>query len=220
MFLVDKDGILRNGGRVFVPRQRALIDELLRVYHDDQFSGHWGVEKTLELIQRKFYWIGITKDVREYIQICPVCQRKAISHHKPYGSLQPLPQPNEVWREIALDFITGLPESRKGLQAYNTILTVVDRKSKMARFIPTRDDLNATQFAELFHEEIELRFGSPRGIVSDRDSHLTSDFWAEVCRYSLIKRRMSMAFHPQTDGQSEVLNRILEDYLCSYTNET
>jgi transposase InsO family protein len=88
----------------------------------------------------------------------------------------------------------------------------------MARFIPIRDDLTAPEFAALFHESIELKYGSPRGIVSDRDTRITSKFWAEVCAYSLIKRRMSTAFHPQTDGQTEVLNRILEGYLRAYTS--
>jgi hypothetical protein len=69
-----------------------------------------------------------------------------------------------------------------------------------------------------FHESIELKHGSPRGIVSDQDTRITSKFWAEVCAYSLIKRRMSTAFHPQTDRQTEILNRILEGYLRSYTN--
>ena len=88
----------------------------------------------------------------------------------------------------------------------------------MARFVPTNTDIAAPEFAALFHENIELKYGSPQGIVSDRDTRITSQFWAEICAYSLIKRRMSTAFHPQTDGQTEVLNRILEDYLRAYTN--
>jgi transposase InsO family protein len=88
----------------------------------------------------------------------------------------------------------------------------------MAKFIPTTTDISAPEFAALFHESIDLQFGSPRGIVSDRDSRITSKFWAEVCIYSLIKRRMSTAFHPQTDGQTEILNRILENYLRAYTS--
>jgi transposase InsO family protein len=88
----------------------------------------------------------------------------------------------------------------------------------MARFIPITTDIAAPEFAALFHENIELKYGSPRGIVSDRDTRITSKFWAEVCIYSLIKRRMSTAFHPQTDGQTEILNRILENYLRAYTS--
>jgi hypothetical protein len=88
----------------------------------------------------------------------------------------------------------------------------------MARFIPTTTDISAPEFAALFHENIELKYGAPRGVVSDRDTRITSKFWAEVCIYSLIKRRLSTAFHPQTDGQTEILNHILENYLRAYTS--
>ena len=66
----------------------------------------------------------------------------------------------------------------------------------MACFIPTNTNITAPEFAALFHENIELRYGAPTGIVSDRDTRITSKFWAEVCTYSLIKRRLSTAFHP------------------------
>ena len=88
----------------------------------------------------------------------------------------------------------------------------------MAKFILIITNLITFEFAAIFHENIELKYGSPRGIVSDRDTRITSKFWAEVCSYSLIKRRLSTAFHPQTDGQTEILNRILENYLRAYTN--
>jgi transposase InsO family protein len=88
----------------------------------------------------------------------------------------------------------------------------------MARFIPTTTELAAPKFAALFHENIKLKYSSPRGIVSNRDTRITSKFWAEVCSYSLIKRRLSTTFHPQTNGQTEILNRVLEGYLRAYTS--
>jgi hypothetical protein len=126
--------------------------------------------------------------------------------------------PKRPWQEISLDFITQLPSSYVGTTEHDAILVVVDRYTKMARFIPTSTNLTAPEFAALFHENIELKYGSPRGIVSDRDTRITSQFWAEVCSYSLIKRKLSTAFHPQTDGQTEILNRILEGYLRMYTS--
>jgi len=126
--------------------------------------------------------------------------------------------PEQPWQEVSLDFITQLPSSYIGTTEYNAILVVVDRYTKMARFIPTTTNIAAPEFAALFHENIELKYGSPRGIVSDRDTRITSKFWAEVCIYSLIKRRMSTVFHPQTDGQMEILNWILENYLRAYTS--
>jgi transposase InsO family protein len=217
-YSLDQIGLLWYKGRVVVPTQKALTQELLYLYHDDQFAGHWGIEKTKELLERKFYWPGLAKDVREYVLTCQTCQNIAIPRHKPYGKLESLPVPNGPWQEVSLDFITQLPSSFIGTKAYDAILVIVDRYTKMARFIPTTTDIAAPEFAALFHENIELKYGAPKGIVSDRDTRITSKFWAEVCTYSLIKRRMSTAFHPQTDGQTEILNRILENYLRAYTS--
>ena len=217
-YTLDQQGLLRYKGRAVVPIQKTLIQELLYLYHDDQLAGHWGVDKTKELLERKFYWPGLATDVKEYVTTCSVCQHIAIPRHKPYGKLQPLPVPERPWQEVSLDFITQLPSSYIGTAEYDAILVVVDRYTKMARFVPTTTNLTAPEFAALFHENIELKYGSPRGIVSDRDTRITSKFWAEVCSYSLIKRRLSTAFHPQTDGQTEILNRVLEGYLRAYTS--
>ena len=217
-YTLDQRGLLCYKGKAVVPEQKSLIQELMYLYHDDQFAGHWGVDKTIELLQRKFYWPSLAVDVREYIATCSVCQHMAIPRHKPYGKLESLPVPERPWQDISLDFITQLPSSQIGQVEHNAILVVVDRYTKMARFIPTTTDLAAPEFAALFHENIELKYGSPRSIISDRDTRITSKFWAEVCSYSLIKRRLSTAFHPQTDGQTEILNRILENYLRAYTS--
>ena len=113
-----------------------------------------------------------------------------------------------------------MPPSRTGTgEEFNSILVIVDYYTKMARFLPTRLDTIAPEFAELFHREIELKYGAPTGIVSDRDSKITSKFWVEVCYYALVKWRLSTAFHPQTYGQTEILNRILEHYLYAYMSD-
>ena len=110
--------------------------------------------------------------------------------------------------------------SRTGTgKEFNSILVIIDRYTKMARFLPTRSDITAPEFSELFHRKIELKYSAPTGIVSDRDSKITSKFWAEVCYHALVKRRLSTAFHPQTDGQTEILNRILEHYPRAYTSD-
>ena len=197
------DGMLLYKGRILVPNQRSLVHEILRLHHDEPSAGHWRFQKTLELLQRKFKWEGMRQDVEEYVQTCPVCQGNAASSHKPYGQLDALPQPSRPWKEISMDFITQLPVSRVGMEEYNAILTVVDRYTKMAIFLPVQDTIDAAEMAELLHKEVELRYGCPSGIVSDRDPMITSKFWAEICHYSFIKRKMSTAFHPQTDGQTE-----------------
>ena len=86
-----------------------------------------------------------------------------------------------------MDFITQLPSSYVGTRAYDTILVVVDCYTKMARFIPMTTDITTPEFAALFHRNIKLKYRAPKGIVSDRDTRITSKFWAEVYTYSLIK---------------------------------
>lgn len=104
-------------------------------------------------------------------------------------------------------------------QEFDSILMIVCRVTKYALFLPTREDSTAVDLAQLFFEHVECRFETPRGIVTDRDSRITSEFWQEICDIQIIKRRMSTAYHPQTDGQSEALNRVVEDYLRAYTSE-
>jgi hypothetical protein len=131
--------------------------------------------------------------------------------------LESFPIPTDTWnspfKEISLDWITGLPLSIKNDQEYNSILTIICRVTKYALFIPIQDDTTAADFAKLFFEYVECRFGIPRSVVSDHDSRITSDFWYEVCEMKIMKRQLSTAYHSQTDGQSEALNRIIEDYL-------
>ena len=222
-YSVDGDDLLRYVDRILVPEQESLRAQILETYHDCPSGGHFGYDKTLDLIQRHFTWRGIANDVREYIATCPICQGKAYHRHKPYGKLEPLPIPTDLWnspfKEISLDWITGLPCSIRGGQEYNSILTIVCRVTKYALFIPTREDATAVDFAEMFFEHIECRFGTPRSVVTDRDSRITSGFWKEICEIQMIKRRLSTAYHPQTDGLSEVLNRIIEDYLRAYSSE-
>ena len=160
----------------------------------------------------------MSTDIREYVTTCSICQNIAIPRHKPYGKLEPLPVPSGPWQEVSLDFITQLPRSHIGTAEYDAILVVVDRYTKIAKFIPTTTNIATPKFIALFYKNIELKYSSLKGIVSDQDTRITSKFWAEVCTYSLIKRRLSTAFHPQTDGQTEILNRILENYLRAYTN--
>src|SRR5438045_5499219 len=108
----SKDGLIQDVGRVLVPPQEAIQNQLLEVYHNCPSGGHWGRDKTLGLIQCHFTWDGITDDVCTYVATCPICQGKAIHRHKPYGKLKPLPIPTDMWnlpfKEISLDWITGL----------------------------------------------------------------------------------------------------------------
>jgi hypothetical protein len=215
---MDAHGLLRRNGRAYVPNDAAVKGELLKVNHNDPLAGHFGARKTQELIRRKYFWDRLAKDVKDYVKACGVCQRTTVQRHQPYGELASLPQPDRPWQEVTMDFITGLPPSAIASKAYDSILVVVDRFTKLARYIPVKKTLDASELADVFIRRIVKDFGTPAGIVSDRGSVFTSKFWSALCFYLKVRRRLSTAFHPQTDGQTERQNQVLEHYLRCYCN--
>jgi transposase InsO family protein len=140
---------------------------------------------------------------------CGVCQRNKTEHLHPAGLLQPLPVPSSIWSDIAMDFVEGFPK----VGGKSIILTVVDCFSKYAHFIPLSHPYSASSVAKAFFDEIVRLHGFPCSIVSDRDPVFTSHFWKELFRLAGVTLLLSSAFHPQTDGQSEVTNRIITMYL-------
>jgi hypothetical protein len=215
----DRTGLFRRHNNVFVPASPALRGEILRMVHDDPLSGHFGVKKTYDLLARCWWWPGMKQSVQEYVETCPICQRTKVKRHRSYGALQSLPLPSGKWKEVTMDFVTDLPPSRDGQgRVFDSLFVVVDRYTKMARYIPVLKTITAEQLADVFIEHIVSQFGIPEGIVSDRGAVFTSAFWSQLCYCLRIKRKLSTAFHPQTDGQTERQNQSLEHYFRCYCN--
>ena len=187
----------------------------MREYHDVPYAGHLGYHKTLKNLQKTFYWQNITLEVREFILSCPVCQQEKSEHRVPARLLQPLKLPEQKWADVSMDFIMGLSRSKSGNDG---ILTVVDRATKMVHLAPVRQTITAAETARLYWDKVGKLHGIPRSIVSDRDPRFTSKFWQEFWKILGSKLRMSSAYHPQTDGQSEAMNRVVEMILrCTLT---
>ena len=107
--------------------------------------------------------------------------------------------------------------SIKNSQEYNNILIIICHITKYALFILTWDDCTVADFTELFFEHVECYFDSSRNIVTDRNSHIISDFWQEICEIQIIKQQLFTAYYFQTDSQNEILNKIIKNYLRVYT---
>lgn len=200
------DGLLLFHGNIFVPDDSSLWPRLLDDAHE---AGHEGIQKTLHRLQSSFYNPHMARLVREFVRGCLVCQQNKTEHLHPGGLLKPLPVPSTVWSDIAMDFIEGFPK----VGGKSVILTVVDRFSKYGHFIPLSHPYSASSVARAFFDHIVKLHGMPCSIVSDRDPVFTSNFWTELFHLSGTKLRLSSAFHPQTDGQSEVTNKIIVMYL-------
>ncbi|KAF1317042.1 reverse transcriptase, partial [Globisporangium splendens] len=198
--------------RIVVPNDEGLRHRLLYEYHDGPSSGHLGREKTFLNLSRDYYWPHMYKWVRKYVRTCEVCQRV-----KPSGStqapLRSLPVPQDSWKSVSMGFIFGLPRDRHGR---NGILVFVDRFSKMVHLTPVSDKISAEMTAKVFVDVVFRLHGLPSEIVSDRDTRFTSRFWRTLLGILDTKLSMSTAAHPETDGQTERVNRVLEDVLRSY----
>ena len=135
----QKDGLILKEGKVYVPKDEKLRAEVIRLHHDMPVGGHGGQWKTAELVTRNFWWPGITREVKRYVEGYDVCQRNKNRTQPPAGKLMPNSIPEKMWTHISADFITKLPLA----QGYDAILVVVDRFTKMAYFVPTTERTSA-----------------------------------------------------------------------------
>jgi len=203
-----EDGIVMKEGRIYMP-EGDLRREIIQLYHDTPVGGHGGRWKTIELIGRNYWWPGITKKVRRYVDRCDICQRYKNQSKAPAGKLMPNTIPEKPWSHISADFITRLPLA----QGYDTILVVCDRFSKIVHFIATTEKTSAEGLAKLFWDHIWKLHGLPESIISDRGVQFAVGMIKELNNLLGIQTKLSMAYHPQTDGQMERINQELEQYL-------
>jgi hypothetical protein len=198
--------------RILVPNDVNLKEQILYEYHDSPISGHLGREKTFLAVSRDFYWPHLYKWVRKYVRTCEICQRV-----KPSGSnkapLLSLPIARDCWRSISMDFTFGYPKDKQGRTG---ILVFVDRFSKMVHLVPVTPSVTAEETASIFLDTVFRLHGMPESIVSDRDPRFHAAFWRSLFQQCGTQLLMSTAAHPESDGQTERVNRVLGDILRSY----
>jgi hypothetical protein len=201
IYLVETDGTKR----LCVPT-RDLQLRVISECHDAKFMAHPGETRLIAQLRKAFFWPKMTAMARNYVKRCERCQRSKPRNDNLPGLQQPLPVPMAPWEEVSIDFMTKLPHSKRG---NDTLMVVVDRLSKQAHFIPVKETYGSHEIANVYHDKIFKHHGLPKAIVSDRDPRFTSDLWTELWKKLGTQLRMSTADHPQTDGQTEVVNRTI-----------
>ena len=187
----------------------SLKTKLLHWVHSSPLGGHSGRDATLKKLKQLFHWKGIYKSMQNFLRQCTIYQACKYDISANPGLLQPLPILEEVWVDISMDFVEGLPKS----QGKDVIWVVVDRLRKYAHFVALSHPYSAETVAQDYLDNIFKLHGIPRSIVSDRETIFLSSFWQLLFSALGVKLLLSSAYHPQTDGQTEVLNRCLENYL-------
>jgi len=202
----ETDGIMYKEGKVYVPKDNKLRAEIIWLHHNMPVGGHGGQWKTVELVTRNFWWPGVTKEVKQYVEGCDACQHNKNRTEQPAGKLMPNSIPEKPWTHISTDFITKLPLA----QGYDSILVVVDRLTKMVHFVPTMEKTSAEGLARLFRDNVWKLHGLPESIISDRGPQFAAGLMRELNGMLGIASKLSMVFYPQTDGQTERVNQELE----------
>ncbi|KAK8933363.1 hypothetical protein KSP39_PZI015730 [Platanthera zijinensis] len=203
------NGRLHFRGRVVVPAASAWRTVLMHEFHSSPTGGHVGVLRTLQRARANVFWAGMRRDIQQFVRQCEICQRQKYETSSPAGLLVPLDIPQLIWDTVSMDFIDGLPKSK----GKSVILVVVDKLSKYGHFIALSHPYTGDSVAALFAREIVRLHGVPRAIIFDRDPTFVSSFWRELFRLQGTRLHFSTANHPQSDGQTEVLNRGVETYL-------
>ena len=202
------DGLYFQEDRLAIPH--SLQKDVIRDCHETPCMGHMGITKTLDMVRRRFWWPTWRQDVTEYVRSCRSCQYNKPLTGKPHGPLQPLPIPQEPWESVSIDFMVELPRTTRG---NDTLMVFVDRLTKMVHLVPTTKDYSAEMCAEAFMEHVFRLHGVPAEFVTDRDKVWTSAYHKELCHCLDIRRSLTTAYHPESDGQVERYNRVIQEVL-------
>ena len=212
-----RDGVLYKGDNLWVPGEPGFLLEIIRDAHDQPSCGHPGMNRTEELIKRYYYWPNMRLAIKRYIRNCHNCQRSKSSHTGRNGLLRPLPIPSQRWVDISIDFVVGLPDS----DGSNAICTIIDRLSKERHYAPctaTDKGTDVKNAVKILLHYVFRTHGLPSSIISDRGPQFVAAVWKAFCKRLGIKAKLSTAFHPPTNGQTERANQDIEARLRHFCN--
>ncbi|XP_034899932.1 uncharacterized protein [Populus alba] len=211
-----RDGVWFNKGKIYLSPTSSLLKDIIMECHSSPMGGHFGYHKTLSRLKQSFSWPQMRGTIKEFLRSCDVCQLYKTYSMRPAGLLRPLSIPDRVWTDISMDFIEGLPPS----SGHTVVMVVIDRLSKYAYFVPMKHLYIVATVAQAFVSHIVRLHGILDSIVSDRDRVFISFFFgALLFQLQGTKLCMSSSYHPQTDGQTKVINRVLEQYLRCFAGD-
>ena len=204
-------------GQAVIPKDSSQIPISLAEFHNSAIGGHSGFLRTYKRLAATVYWKEMRKQVKDYVVSCQTCQTSKCEALSAGGLSQPLAMPDQVWSEVSLDFISGLPKSK----GKDSIMVAVERLTKYAHFLALVHPFIAKEVAQLFVKEVVRLHGFPKAIISDCDPMFLSRFWSELFRQAATKLKYSISYHLQSDGQTGVTNYYLDTYLrCIVCNKS
>ena len=207
-------GLLYYKNRLYIREDESLQTEIAHGSHNSRVARSFGQEKPIRIVIGDFYRKGLADWTKDHVRSCDECQPSKSPRHAKYGLVQPLEVPYAAWSSIATDFIMQLPESQSKTQ----IMFVVDRFTKMDHFIGLHENVTVNDVAATFLREVCKLHGVLTEIISGMDAKFSGEFGESLCKMLGVKRRMSTAYHAQTDRQTGRTNQVPEGYLQTFVN--
>ncbi|GJT45371.1 putative reverse transcriptase domain-containing protein [Tanacetum coccineum] len=204
------DGTLYLDNRSWLPCYADIRSLIMHEWHKSKYSIHSGSDEIYHDMKMLYWWPNMKADIATYVSKCLTYAKVKAEHQWPSGLLVQPDIPEWKWEKITMDFITKLPKMAAG---YDSIWVIVDRLTKSEHFLPMKETDSTEKLTRLYMKNIVARHGIPVSIISDRDSHFTSRVWQSLHKALGTQLDLSIAYHPQTDGQSERTIQILEDML-------
>ncbi|CDJ47720.1 hypothetical protein EBH_0039570 [Eimeria brunetti] len=195
---------------VCVPQFPEFVTHILYNHHGHITAGRRGQKKTYLSVSKHYYWPGMRTYTNAYVESCTQCRASKSLNQNPAGLLQQLLIPPRRWSHVSVDFITDLPPTKSG---HDSILVLVDFLSKMSHFVPVKKRFTAADTVDILADRLIRYHGLPEALISDRDPRFQSALWQQLRERFHIKRPMPSSYHPQSDGQTERVNRTLEQML-------
>ena len=210
----EEDGVVYIERRIYIPNNKRIREEILKENHDSVDVGHPGQHRMLELLKRTYWWPGLKENVKKYIQRCFKCQQNKVQHQRKVEELYPLEILQGPWQGISIDIIGPLPK----LNRMDAIVVIVNQFTKMIQLKATMMNISLEGIAKIYSDDIWKLHGVPKKILSDRGPQFALKFMEEFIKVLGTKRQLSMAYHPQTDGQTERINQEIGMFLRHYVN--
>lgn len=168
-------GFLFKGNQFCIPRT-SLCEHLICELHAGGLAAHTGRDKLVALLMDQFHWPHMGWNIDCFVRLCGICQT-AKGHAQNIGLYTPLLVPENIWEDLSMDFVLGLPKTKRGC---DSVFVVVDHFSKMAHFIPCKKTIDASNVAHIFFKEMVCLHGISKSITSNRDVKFMSHFWKEL----------------------------------------
>jgi hypothetical protein len=199
-FRKDGQGVIWFKDRIVVPKDADVRQQILDEAHLSQYSIHPESTKMYQDLKQHYWWTKVKIEIARYVAKCDTYRCVEAIHMKATRPLQSLPIPTWKWEDICMDFVVGLPMIAKG---FDSIWVIIDRLTKIAHFLPVKTDHPVAVYAQLYIARILSLHGVPKTIASDRGPQFVFKFWEELHKSLGTKLLHSLAYHPQTSGQTD-----------------